>query len=171
MHECCELYWTSPGGNSPQNSSCTATYHPSRKVRRTRHAGHCWRRKDELISNILLQIPSLGQAKAEELAKTYVQQLCQGSGCSLEDLPGLMNDRERCWERVRKIRASSTTWWWWWLIWLQTKPSQNKTNHIYLIYMYKEDLALDNQQWLICHKTKQNQTFIIQWEYLRCFLF
>ena len=24
--------------------------------------------------------------------------------------------------------------------------------------MYKEDLALNNLQWLICHKTKQNQT-------------
>ena len=24
--------------------------------------------------------------------------------------------------------------------------------------MYKEDLALNNQQWLICHKTKLNQT-------------
>ena len=27
---------------------------------------------------------------------------------------------------------------------------------IYLIYMYKKDLALNNQQWLICHKTKPN---------------
>ena len=24
--------------------------------------------------------------------------------------------------------------------------------------MYKEDLALNNLQWLICHKTKPNQT-------------
>ena len=28
------------------------------------------------------------------------------------------------------------------------------TNHIYLIYMYKEDLALYNLQRLICHKTQ-----------------
>ena len=28
---------------------------------------------------------------------------------------------------------------------------------IYLIYMYKKDLALNNLQWLICHKTKPNQ--------------
>ena len=27
---------------------------------------------------------------------------------------------------------------------------------IYLIYMYKKDLALNNLQWLIYHKTKQN---------------
>ena len=25
---------------------------------------------------------------------------------------------------------------------------------IYIIYMYKKDLALNNLQWLICHKTK-----------------
>ena len=35
------------------------------------------------------------------------------------------------------------------------------TNHIYLIYMYKEDLALNNLQWLICHKTQQNQIIYI----------
>ena len=27
---------------------------------------------------------------------------------------------------------------------------------IYLIYMYKNDLVLNNLQWLICHKTKPN---------------
>ena len=29
---------------------------------------------------------------------------------------------------------------------------------IYLIYMYKECLLLNNLQWLICHKTKPTQT-------------
>ena len=28
--------------------------------------------------------------------------------------------------------------------------------YIYLIYMYKEDLVLNNLQWLICHKTNPN---------------
>ena len=42
----------------------------------------------------------------------------------------------------------------------QTKPNQ-KPNPIYLIYMYKEDLALNNQQWLICHQTKPNQMLYI----------
>ena len=27
----------------------------------------------------------------------------------------------------------------------------------YLMYMYENNLALNNQQWLICHKTKPNQ--------------
>ena len=32
-----------------------------------------------------------------------------------------------------------------------------KPNPIYLMYMYKEDLALNNQQWLICHEIQPNQ--------------
>ena len=35
------------------------------------------------------------------------------------------------------------------------------TNPIYLIYIYKEDLALNNPQWLICHKTQPNQILYI----------
>ena len=31
------------------------------------------------------------------------------------------------------------------------------TNHRYLIYKYKPDLALNKLQWLICYKTKPNQ--------------
>ena len=32
------------------------------------------------------------------------------------------------------------------------------TNHIHLMYIYKHDMELNNQQWLICHKTQQKQT-------------
>ena len=32
------------------------------------------------------------------------------------------------------------------------------TNHVYLIYRNKQDLALNNLQWLIYNKTKPNQT-------------
>ena len=38
------------------------------------------------------------------------------------------------------------------------QPNQTKPNHIYLIYMYKEDLALNNLQRLICHKTQTKLT-------------
>ena len=31
-------------------------------------------------------------------------------------------------------------------------------NHKYLIYIYKEDLALNNLKWFMCHKTKLNRT-------------
>ena len=83
------------------------------QVRRTRHAGHCWRSRDELISDVLLWIPTHGRAKAGRPARTYIQQLCEDTGCFPEDLPRAMNDREEWRERVRDIRAASTIWWWW----------------------------------------------------------
>ena len=89
------------------------------KVRWTRHAEHCWRSRDELISDVLLWTPTYGWAKAGPPARTYIQQLCEDTGCSPEDLPESMNDREKWRERVRDIRASSMTWWWWW--WLSSK--------------------------------------------------
>ena len=84
------------------------------QARRTRHAGHCWRSKDELVSDVLLWTPAYGQSKAGQPARTYIQQLCDDTGCNPEDLPEAMNDRETYRERVRDIRASRTTWWWWW---------------------------------------------------------
>ena len=45
------------------------------QVRRTRHAGKCWRSKDELISDVLLWTLTYGQAKAGRPARTYIQKL------------------------------------------------------------------------------------------------
>ena len=82
------------------------------QTRRTRHVGHCWRSRDELISDVLLWTPAYGQAKEGWPARTYIQQLCEDTGCNPGDLPEAMNDREKWRERVRDIRASDTTWWW-----------------------------------------------------------
>ena len=71
------------------------------QVRRARHAGHCWRSRDELIRDVLLWTPTHGRAR------TYIQQLCEDTGCCPEDLPRAMNDREERRERVRNIRATS----------------------------------------------------------------
>ena len=86
------------------------------QARRTRHAGHCWRSKDELISDVLLWTPAYNQAKAGRPARTYIQQLCEDMGCSTEDMPEAMNDGEKWRERVRDICTSRTTWWWWWWV-------------------------------------------------------
>ena len=143
------------------------------QVRRARHAGHCWRSKDELISDVLLWTPAYGPAKAGRPARTYIQQLCEDTGCNPEDLPEAMNDREKWRERVRDIRASGTTWWWWW--WWHTwnhlilckemssgsfKTVINKIclQIMYLIYTEKEDVALNNLQWLIWYKNQSNTT-------------
>ena len=57
------------------------------QVRRTRHAGHSWRSRDELISDVLRWTPTYGRAKAGRPAQTYIQQQCKDTGWSPEDLP------------------------------------------------------------------------------------
>ena len=74
---------------------------------------HCRRIKDELISDVLRWTPSHGRAKAGEPARTYIQQLCADTGCSLDDLLEAMDDRDGWRERVRDIHADDPTWWWW----------------------------------------------------------
>ena len=64
------------------------------QVRSTRHAGHCWRSKDKLISNILLWAPSHRWAKAGWPGRTDIQQLCANMGYRREDLPRAMDDRD-----------------------------------------------------------------------------
>ena len=89
------------------------------KIRRTTHAGHCWRSRDELISDELLWTPSHGWAKAGRPARTYMQQFCADTGRRLEDLPEAMDNREVRRERVRNIRVDSATWWsWWQWVWI-----------------------------------------------------
>ena len=73
------------------------------QARRTRHAGHCWRSKDELISDVLLWTPTYGRAKVGRPARTYIQQLYEDTGCSPKDLPEAMNEREKWRERVSGI--------------------------------------------------------------------
>ena len=76
------------------------------QVRRTRHAGHCRRSSDKLISDVPLWTATYGRAKAGQPARTYIQQLCEDTGCSPEDLPEAMNDREKWRERVRESGIS-----------------------------------------------------------------
>ena len=77
------------------------------QIKRTTHAGHYWRRKDELISDVLQWTSSHGRVNIGRPTRTYQQQLCVDIGCSLEDLPGAMDDRDEWRERVREIRTKS----------------------------------------------------------------
>ena len=92
------------------------------QARRTRHAGLCWRSKDELVSDVLQWTPAYGHSKAGRPARIYIQQLWDDTGCNPEDLPEAMNDRETLGERVRDIRTSRVTWWWWWKYVLINSP-------------------------------------------------
>ena len=113
--ETCDSYWTNSGGNTPQKQQY-GYLQPIMKnihVSWTRNVGHCWRSMDELISDILLWTPSHGWAMAVRPARTDIQCFCADTGCILDYLPGVIDDRD-CWqERVKEICASSVTWWWW----------------------------------------------------------
>ena len=105
----------------------------------------------ELIRDVLLWIPTHGRAKAGRPARTYIQQLCEDTGCCPEDLPRAMNDREEWRERVRDIRATSTIWWWWldttlvhitfWYIY-----SKCLTSRLLSVY-YQPRLCASNPDW------------------------
>ena len=81
------------------------------QIRRTRHAGHCWRSKNELISDVLQWTPSHGHVFVGRPAWIYQQQLCTDTGCWLEDLSEVMDDRDEWWERERESGKSVLAAW------------------------------------------------------------
>ena len=81
------------------------------QVRRTWHAGHSWRSRDELISVYSYGPPHMAEKKQDDkLEHTYGSS--EDTGCSPNDLPEAMNDREKWREGARDIHAGGTTWWW-----------------------------------------------------------
>ena len=66
--------WTNPGGNTPQNNTCTTIYRPSQKpiqIREVRQPMHNWRRKDKFISDVLLWTTTQRPASVGRPARTY----------------------------------------------------------------------------------------------------
>ena len=57
------------------------------KERRTRFSGHCYRTKDEVVSDLILWTPKHGKSKVGRPSKTYTKQLTEDVDCQLEDLP------------------------------------------------------------------------------------
>ena len=81
------------------------------QVRWSRHAGHCWRSRDEFTPMESHIWPGKRQDdQLEHTSSSYVRI----RDVALKTLPEVMNDREKWRERVRDICACGTTWWWWW---------------------------------------------------------
>ena len=56
------------------------------KEHRMRFSGHCWRSREEMISEVLLWEPTHGQRKPERPNKTYTAQLREDCGCTTYEL-------------------------------------------------------------------------------------
>ena len=50
--------------------------------------------------------PSYGYASVGQPTRTYLQQLCADTRCSLEDLPGVMDDKDWWRERERESQGN-----------------------------------------------------------------
>ena len=119
------------------------------QVRRSRHARHCWRSKDELISDVLLWTPHMAKEKQDDqLELTY------SSYMRTQDVT-----MKTCqWrERFRDICAGGTTWWWWWydLTWDWTQVSraisEHSNHHANVRYGYKYSHHIDNNTSILNH--------------------
>ena len=67
--------------------------------RRTRHTGHYWRSKGELISDVLLWTSSYRRASVGWPTRPYLLICADSVFCRLEDMPKTIDNR------LRKIRA------------------------------------------------------------------
>ena len=82
--ESSEQYWTSPGGCTPTMQQLYGHLPPitkTIKVRRTRHAGNCWRSRDEIT--VMYSCGPLhmdGQKQSDQLEPTY------NSSLSIQDV-------------------------------------------------------------------------------------
>ena len=59
------------------------------------------------MSDVLLWTPTHGCASVGRPARTYIQQLCEDTGCNPEDLPEAMSDREKWRETGQGISAQT----------------------------------------------------------------
>ena len=78
------------------------------REQRIRFAGHCWRSKKELVSDVLLWTPKHGQRSRGRPAKTFVDQMVEETECEVEEMINFMDNRDEWKKRVLECRASST---------------------------------------------------------------
>ena len=78
-------------------------------MQRLRFAGHCWRSKDEVASDLILWQPQHGKRSSGRPAKTYTDQLRDDTDLlTTDEIKTAMNDREGWKKYVMDYRASST---------------------------------------------------------------
>ena len=73
----------------------------SLQIRRLRFIAHCWRNKNETVSQLLLWDPKRGSRSRERPATIFIDQLESDTGLSRQDLTSVMANR-REWDRLIK---------------------------------------------------------------------
>ena len=75
------------------------------REQRMRFAGHCWRSKNELVSDVLLWTPKHGQRSHGRPANTFIDQMVEVTECEVEELINLMDTRDEWKKRVLECRT------------------------------------------------------------------
>ena len=110
--------------------------------------------------------PSHGRAKAGWPTRTYIQQHCEDTGCSPEDLPEAMNDREEWWERVGDICAGRMTRWWWWTI--SNEFNFHEDIHTHSLVSDYVNLSISNREYVF--SIRSQKLFSFSYEMFKYFL-
>ena len=75
---------------------------------RLRLSGHCWRNKEEVVSDLILWQPSHGRRKRGRPAKTFIDQIMNDTGISnIDELKNAMENRDDWKLRVNVCRENS----------------------------------------------------------------
>ena len=109
------------------------------QIKRTRYAGHRWRSKYQLISDVFLWTPSHGHESVGWPAKTYPQQLYMDTECCLKELPEAMDNRNGNERDLGKSVGAA-------------RHDDDDDD------VSKNGFGIKNLQWLICHKTEPKQS-------------
>ena len=75
------------------------------RLRRLTFAGHCWRSKDEIVSDLILWHPKHGRATRGRPRKTYINQLLDDTQLQRDNIEAAMSDRETWQHLSDEVRA------------------------------------------------------------------
>ena len=75
------------------------------RLRRLTFAGHCWRSKDEIVSDLILWHPKHGRAPRGRPRKTYINQLLDDTQLQRDNIEAAMSDRETWRHLSDEVRA------------------------------------------------------------------
>ncbi len=130
LNGCCEQYWTSPWGNIPQSTNCTATYLPSRKLSKLDEPDIQDTAGDAGTSSLVMfsygPLHMAKQNQGDQLESTY------SSSVRIRDV-ALRTCQKRCTIGRSGERGScGTTWWWCWYLVLRSIRQFKSINKKYV---------------------------------------
>ena len=100
------------------------------------------------MNGVLQWTPMYGHTSVDRSAKIYRYQFCAHTRCSLENLPGVINDMAKWGEGAKWLRAIST--WWWFIKYIDNGRPTYLLTYIYIyiwVCLFSTDTQVDSLKW------------------------